>query len=167
MTEEDWMLLLEHSTTKVPMDQFTDAVRLYFDKKSVAEYNYTKLLELGQPVAKKEAKHFGCGASAGTSDEAGGLEAVLFLSGKAEVMLTSNLWTEVGLCKGSFGTIEQIWFGENMGLPNLPVAVLVHFPSYTGPAFLGAYPKCIPVLPNVVEWMADGISCQDRKSHRD
>ena len=71
-------------------------------------------------------------------------------------MLTSNLWTEVGLCNGSFGTIEQIWFGENMGPPNLPVAVLVHFPSYTGPAFLGACPKCIPVPPKVFEWMADG-----------
>ena len=71
-------------------------------------------------------------------------------------MLTSNLWTEVGLCNGSFGTIEQIWFGENMGPPNLPVAVLVHFPSYTGPAFLGACPKCIPVPPKVFEWIADG-----------
>ena len=35
VTEEDWKLLLEHSTTSVPMDQFTDAIRLYFDKKSV------------------------------------------------------------------------------------------------------------------------------------
>jgi hypothetical protein len=39
VTEEDWKLLLEHSTTSVPMDQFIDAIRLYFDKKSVAEYN--------------------------------------------------------------------------------------------------------------------------------
>ena len=156
VTEKDWKLLLEHSTTKVPLDQFTDAIRLYFDKKSVAEYNYTKLLELGQPVAKIQAKHSGRGASAATSDEAGGLEAVLFLSAKAEVMLTSNLWTEVGLCNGSLGTIEQIWFGENMGPPNLPEAVLVHFPSYSGPAFLGACPKCIPVPPKMFEWMADG-----------
>ena len=95
VTEKDWKILLEHSTTKVPMDQFTDAIRLYFDKKSVAEYNYTKVLELGKPVAKIQAKHSGRGASAATSDEAGGLEAVLFLSAKAEVMLTSNLWTEV------------------------------------------------------------------------
>ena len=49
----------------------------------MAEYNYTKLLELGQPVAKIQAKHSGRGASAATSDEAGGLEAVLFLSTKA------------------------------------------------------------------------------------
>ncbi|CAB4005609.1 ATP-dependent DNA helicase PIF1-like [Paramuricea clavata] len=156
VTGEDWKLLLEHSTTSVPMDQFTDAIRLYFDKKSVAEYNYEKLLQLGQPVAKIQAKHSGHGASAATSDEAGGLDAVLFLSTKAEVMLTCNLWAEVGLCNGSFGTIEQIWFAENMGPPNLPIAVLVHFHSYTGPAFLDACSKCIPVPPKVFEWVADG-----------
>jgi hypothetical protein len=107
---------------------------LYFDKKSVAEYNYEKLLQLGQPVAKIQAKHSGHGASAATSDESGGLDAVLFLSTKAEVMLTCNLWAEVGLCNGSFGTIEQIWFAENMGPPNLPIAV----------------------PPKVFEWVADG-----------
>ena len=56
------------------MDKFNDAIRLYFDKKSVAEYNYQKLLENGQPVAKIKAKHSGQGTSAAMSDEAGGLE---------------------------------------------------------------------------------------------
>ena len=69
VTEEDWKLLLDHPTTHVPMDQFTDAIRLYFDKKSVAEYNYEKLLQLGQPVAKIQAKHSGHGASAATSEK--------------------------------------------------------------------------------------------------
>jgi hypothetical protein len=78
VTEEDWKLLLEHSKTNVPMDQFIDdAIRLYFDKKSVAEYNYEKLLQLGQPIAKIQAEHSGHGASAATSDQAGGLDAVL------------------------------------------------------------------------------------------
>ena len=98
----------------------------------------------------------GHGASAATSDEAGGLEAVLFISTRADVMLTCNLWAEVGLCNGSFGTIEQIWFAENMGPPNLPVAVLVHCPNYSGPAFLATCSKCIPVPPRLFEWVADG-----------
>ena len=80
VTEDDWKLLLQRSTTNVLMDEFNDAIRLYFDKKSVAEYNYEKLLENGQPVAKIQAKHSGRGANTATSDEAGGLEAVLFLS---------------------------------------------------------------------------------------
>ena len=156
VTEDDWKLLWQRSTTNVLMDEFKDAIRLYFDKKSVAEYNYQKLLERGQPVAKIKAKHSGHGASAATSDEAGGLEAVLFISTKAEVMLTCNLWAEVCLCNGSFGTIEQVWFAENMGPPNLPVAVLVHSPNYSGPAFLTTCSKCIPVPPRLFEWVADG-----------
>ena len=75
---------------------------------------------------------------------------------KAEVKLTCNLWAEVGLCNGSFGTVKQFWFAENIGPPNLPIAVLVHFPAYSGPAFLQECTKCIPVPPRVFEWSADG-----------
>ena len=94
------------------------------------------MLEIGQPLVKIEARHSGRGARAATSDEAGGLEVVLFLTTKAEVMLTCNLWAEVGLCNGSFGTVEQFWFVENIGPTSLPIVVLVHFPAYSGPAFL-------------------------------
>ena len=61
-------------------------------KKSFAEYNYEKLLQIGQPLVKIQARHSGCGARAATSDEAVGLEAVLFLATKAEVMLACDLW---------------------------------------------------------------------------
>jgi hypothetical protein len=71
-------------------------------------------------------------------------------------MLTCNLWAEVGLCNGSFGTIEHIWFAENMGPPNLPVAVLVPFHSYSGPVFPEACSICILVPHKVFEWVADG-----------
>ena len=67
VTEYDWKLLLQRSTKNVLMDEFNDAIRLYFDKKSVAEYNYQKLLENGQPVAKFKANHSGHGASAAIS----------------------------------------------------------------------------------------------------
>ena len=60
----------------------------------------------------------------------------MFLSKNAEVILTCNLWAEVGLCNGSFGMVEQFLYAEAAGLPSLPVAVLVHFPGYTGPDFL-------------------------------
>ena len=124
--------------------------------RSVADYNYEKLRANGQPVAKIQARHSGHGASAATSDEAGGLEPVLFLSEKADVMLTSNLWAEAGLCNGSFGVVEEFWYAKNVGPPNLPIAVLVHFPGYTGPGFCHNCEKCLPIPPKVFDWMADG-----------
>ena len=130
------------------------SLRMPFDcslTKRVAQYNYEKLLENGQSVAKIKAEHSSQRARAAMSDEAGGYEAVLFISTKAEVMLTCNLWAEVGLCNGSFGAIEQIWFAET----NLAVAVLVHFPNYSGVRFLTCF-NCIPVSPRVFRWVADG-----------
>ena len=103
ITEADWNLLLECSTKNVLMDEFNDAIRLFFDKKSVAEYNYDRLLQNGQPVAKIHAKHRGHTASTATSDETGGLEAVLFISNKAEVILTCNIWAKWVSAMGSLG----------------------------------------------------------------
>ena len=34
--------------------------------------------------------------------------------------------------------------------------MLVHFPGYTGPGFINACEKCLPVPPKVFEWMVDG-----------
>ena len=77
VTEEDWHLLLQHSPNNVDMVEFSAAIRLYFDKKSVTEYNYEKLKSTGQLVAKIQPKHSGHDASAAKSDEAGGLDAVV------------------------------------------------------------------------------------------
>ena len=33
--------------------------------------------------------------------------------------------------------------------------MLAHFPSYSGPSFLTACSKCIPVPPKLFEWVAD------------
>ena len=71
-------------------------------------------------------------------------------------MLISNLWAEFGLCNGSFGVVEQFWYLKAAGPPSLPIAVLVHFPDYIGPAFINACEKCLPVPPKVFEWMVGG-----------
>ena len=122
----------------------------------MAEYNYEKLENTGQPIAKIQAKHSGHSALAVKSDEAEGLDAVVFLSKNAEVMLMCNLWAEVGLCNGSFRVVEQFCYAEAAGPLSLPIAVLVHFPGYTGPAFINPCEKCVPVPPKVFEWMVDG-----------
>ena len=52
-------------------------------------------------VASINAVHSSASAAAAQSDEAGGLEPIVFLASGANVMLTANLWPEVGLCNGA------------------------------------------------------------------
>ena len=70
----------------------------------------------------------------------------------AKVMLTNNLWQQVGLCNGAMGTIDCLLYNEGHKPPNLPIATLVHFPHYTGPPFMLSKPQCVPIPPIVFEW---------------
>ena len=137
------------------MSDFTNAPRLYFDKLSVAKYNFEKLKNLGSQIARISALHSGRNAK---SDDAGGLDAVIFnfLARGAAVMLTSNLWQEVGLCDGATGVVEDLLFHPDRPLPCLPITALVHFSHYTGTAFLPTNPKTVPIPPHLFEWESDG-----------
>ena len=125
------------------MSDFTNAPRLYFDKLSVARYNFEKLKNLGSQIARISALHSGRNAK---SDDAGGLDTVIFLARGATVMLTSNLWQEEGLCDGATGVVEDLLFHPDCPLPCLPITALVLFSHYTGTAFLPTNPKTVPIL---------------------
>ena len=79
-----------------------------------------------------------------------GLVPMLFLARHASVMLTMNLWPEVGLCNGATGKVVDIIFAENHSPPDLPIAVMVKFDYYTGPSFTELLSKCVPVCPMTV-----------------
>ena len=114
------------------MSDFTNAPRLYLDMFSVAKYNFEKLKNLGSQIARISALHSGRNAK---SDDAGGLDTVIFLARGAAVMLTTNLWQEVGLCDGAIGVVEDLLFHPDRPLPCLPITAVVHFSHYTGTAF--------------------------------
>ena len=90
-TQNDWITLCQRTPQHVNMSDFTDAPRLYFDKLSVAKCNFEKLKNLGSQVARISALHSGKNAKNAKSDDAGGLDAVIFLARGAAAMLTSNL----------------------------------------------------------------------------
>ena len=101
----------------------------------MAKYNFEKLNNLGSQIARISALHSGKNAKNAKLDDAGGLDAVIFLARGAAVMLTSNLWQEVGLCNGATGVVEDLVFHPDCPPPCLPIAALVHFSHYTGLLF--------------------------------
>ena len=134
-TEPDWQLLLTRQPNKVQnVSEFHDATRLYFSNEEVANYNFDKLSALPHPIARVNARHSSDFAKNATSDEMSGLEPCIFLAKGARVMLTVNLWTDVGLCNGATGTLIDFIYPNNSEPPDLPEAVIVRFDKYRGPS---------------------------------
>ena len=149
--EEDWKLLLTRQPSKAEnIAAFQDATRLYFSNEEVANYNFQKLAELHQPIARIDAWHSSDLAKKATPDEMSGLQPSIFLSKGAKIMLTINLWTDVGLCNGATGTVVDFIYADNQQPPDLPVAVIVKFDDYRGPSIHDSIPAYVPICPITV-----------------
>ena len=152
-TEDDWTTLLQHTpSTANNANEFNDAIRLFYTKEQVAKYNHEAITKLTSSIARINAINSSAKAASATSDDAGGLEPVIFMAKGAKVMLTSNLWQQVGLCNGTRGTVDNILYAEGQKPPSVPIAITVDFPDYSGPSFFPNKPKCIPIPPIVHEW---------------
>ena len=135
---------------------FDDALHLFPTVEAVVEYNINKLHACGQPVATIKAVHTGANASKASVDDAGGLYPVVCLARGARVMLSSNLWVEMGLVNGAIGTIQAICYSEGTAPPDLPVAVTVLFDSYSGPTLSDG---TVPISPIRHSWSTSGSHC--------
>ena len=147
--KNDWEILMSRSSHLLPNSGLTcNSVKLSYGNKQVALENYNKLLTLHTPVACIDAVHSSVKCRSLPSDDLGGLEAKLFLCVGARVMLTRNLWTELGLCNGAMGYVYDIVYNPGFAPPSLPVAIIVQFDdSYIGPSFIVDTPRCVPLLP--------------------
>jgi hypothetical protein len=63
----------------------------------VRERNFEELSDVNQPVKTVIAQHKGRNAAKAAEEDAGNLSPELQLCLRARVMLTTNLWTELGL----------------------------------------------------------------------
>ncbi|XP_028413537.1 ATP-dependent DNA helicase PIF1-like [Dendronephthya gigantea] len=150
-TVDDWKLLLTRQPSNViNLGDFQDATRLFYSNEQVANYNNEQLTKLEHPTAHINAHHSSALAKKMSPDDMSGLEPVVFLAKRARVMLTMNLWSSVGLCNGATGTVVDIVYQNNHQPPDLPIAVIVDFENYRGPAFNVNKPSCVPICPITV-----------------
>ena len=135
---------------------FCNALHLYPTIEAVAEHNVTKLRTSGQPIATVKAIHTGPNASKASPDDAAGLDPVVCIAHGARVMLTSNIWTGVGLVNRAMGTVIAICYKSGQAQPNLPVSVMVRFDSYPGPTLPDG---TVPITPICHTWSASSYNC--------
>jgi chloramphenicol 3-O-phosphotransferase len=76
-------------------------------------------------------------------------------------MLTTNVWSEAGLCNGTFGYIRDICWPTTCVDPHqeLPHAILVAFDGYHRPSPVEKDgEKLVPIFPVQREWARGGIT---------
>ena len=157
VTESDWKHLMTRTPVQLSnMSSFDNALHLFPTVEAVVEHNVSKLHASGQPVATIKAVHTGANASKASSDDAGGLEPVVCLGKSARVMLSSNLWVDMGLVNGAMGTVQAICYREGGAPPDLPVAVTILFDNYSGPTLTDG---TVPIVPLRRSWSSSGSQC--------
>ena len=117
---------------------FDNALRLYFTREEVYNRNIQCLTGRNMPIKILTIVNRGRDAEKATEDEADNLPNKIYICIGARIMLSSNLWTEIGLVNGSMGTVVDImWQLGQDPTTSLPFAILIRFDEYSGPVFLG------------------------------
>lgn len=143
VTQNDWRHFMNRTPAQVQdLSLFTSALCLFPTTEAVVDHNVSKFHALGQPIATIKAVHTGPNASKPSSDDASGLEPIICLAVGACVMLSSNLWVDMGL-------VKAICYHVGTAPPDLSVAVTVQFDTYSGPTLLDG---TVPITPLCHTW---------------
>jgi ATP-dependent DNA helicase PIF1 len=163
LSKESWELFCTRVANQLSPDEvstFDNALRLYFTKEEVYNRNIHCLTGRNMPVKVLTAVNRGRDAERATEDEADNLPNKIYMCIGARIMLSSNLWTEIGLVNGSMGTVVDItWQLGQDPTTSLPFAVLIQFDGYSGPVFPGCDAGIVPVFAELHRFDYRGIAC--------
>jgi len=147
-------------------EQFNDAKRKEFyesatmitsTNKVAKAYNCQKIKRLETDIAPIKSKN-NCAEATNASFNKCGLYQSIMLAKGCDVLITTNLWKEVGLTNGAKGKVKYLIYAKGEKPPTLPRIVIVEVEQYTGPSFMGMK-KCVPITPVTRHWYEGGKLC--------
>ncbi|KAK3910147.1 ATP-dependent DNA helicase [Frankliniella fusca] len=157
ITENDKSILLSRFKTTSELDklpQFYNAIHIFSRQKDVEIYNLHKLKMEEKPVLHIKAYNSSLYAKASSTDQAMGLQNVLFFSLGCRLMLKKNLWVDGGLVNGSLGTLVDIVYKSSED--DSPFVLIIKFDSYYGPVLNNGG---VPILRCTNTWYTNNILC--------
>ncbi|KID81194.1 ATP-dependent DNA helicase PIF1 [Metarhizium guizhouense ARSEF 977] len=146
LSHESWKLLSGRVQAKLDdqeVARFADALRV-------------------RPVIQVIATNVGPDVAAAPNDKAGNLAKQVPVCIGARLMLTCNLWQQVGLCNGACGTVYDIvWSPGADPIRDQLCVIMMEFDKYTGPAFLTTADgrKIVPILPVDRDFLVGATLC--------
>ncbi|KAF6834321.1 mitochondrial dna helicase [Colletotrichum plurivorum] len=160
VTVDTWRLLCTRARAMLrpqEVQQFDDALRIYFTNAEVNEYNITKLEGLESPIRTLQADNHGLNAEKVAFADAGSLHNKVHLCVGSRVMLTENTWVEAGLCNGALGTVD-VWADGADWKTDQPLAILCSFDTYKGPVQVSG-PGIVPIFRSTREFYKGAAAC--------
>lgn len=131
-TIDEWKLLMtriEASLHQIVWEEFHNNIHLFVTNDNVHNHNQKNIYSLRRTTAYSIAtKEGSINPARGQNDE---LDVELLIEKDARVMLTSNLWIELGLVNGALGYIWNIIYKLGSAPPDPPSYVMVEFDNYS------------------------------------
>ena len=155
ITQQDWMAINKRYIKELPKEErelFENSPTVLTVMETWAEVNeenLRKLAALKVPVAivpsEGSGKHH-----AKIDKQCGQIMHIAHIAVGSTVLLTKNQagLTSLGLNNGAMGKVVSILYSEGAKPPAFPIAVVVDFPRYKGPAWITDHPTWVPISVN-------------------
>ena len=166
ITIEDWYRWEKRSFVRLPEEEqirfHTEGVKLCGRNVDKVAFNEDGIKRCNTPILVVEAENNNSTAKKASDTDAELPNYVPVATGAA-VVLTDNLWPDMGLINGSKGNVTHIVFEEGKNPANsMPAFIVVCFPDYLGPPFVPGCPGTVPVCPRTAEWKEGTLKCTRR-----
>ena len=151
VTQQDWLDINSRFEKNLSQNekknfQHDRVITLHETWREVNKENREQLSKLGVPVATIPSTGRGRHHVRGDKP-VGQIPSKCIIAVGCRVMLTKNQGplTSFGLNNGSMGKVIAILYEKDKRPPSMPTAVVVHFYSYSGPAWNKEHPKWVPI----------------------